>query len=46
MYKIYLSLLVASFTYAQSVNFDELLSLTLQNNKDFYNLVKSQVKVR
>jgi outer membrane protein len=34
MHKIYLSLLLTSLTYAQSVNFEEVLSLSLQNNKD------------
>lgn len=37
MHKICLSLLVASFAYAQSVNFNEVLNLTLQNNKDLKN---------
>ena len=37
MYKIYLSLLLASLTYAQSVNFDKILDLTLANNKDLKN---------
>ena len=34
MNKIYLSLLLASFSYAQSVNFDKILELTIKNNKD------------
>ena len=34
MHKIYLSLLLTSLTYAQSVSFEEVLSLSLQNNKD------------
>ncbi len=34
MHKIYLSLLIVSFTYAQSVNFDEVLEQTLKNSKD------------
>ncbi len=34
MHKIYLSLLLASLTYAQSVNFDEVLEQTLKNSKD------------
>ena len=34
MYKIYLSLILASFSYAQSVNFDKILDLTIKNNKD------------
>ncbi|MBP7770189.1 MAG: TolC family protein [Aliarcobacter sp.] len=34
MRKIYLSLLLASFSYAQSVNFDKILDLTIKNNKD------------
>ena len=34
MHKIYLSLLITSLTYAQSISFEEVLSLTLQNNKD------------
>lgn len=37
MHKICLSLLVASFAYAQSVNFNEVLNLTLKNNKDLKN---------
>lgn len=37
MHKIYLSLLLASVTYAQSVNFDRILDLTLKNNKDLKN---------
>mgnify|MGYP000712210329 CR=1 FL=1 len=37
MHKIYLSLLLASLTYAQSVNFDKILDLTLENNKDLKN---------
>lgn len=34
MRKIYLSLILASFTYAQSVNFDKILDLTIKNSKD------------
>jgi outer membrane protein len=34
MYKIYLSLILASFSYAQSVNFDKILDLTIKNSKD------------
>ena len=34
MNKIYLSLLLASFSYAQSVNFDKILDLTIKNSKD------------
>lgn len=34
MHKICLSLLLTSLTYAQSVSFEEVLSLSLQNNKD------------
>ena len=34
MNKIYLSLLLTSFSYAQSVNFDKILDLTIKNNKD------------
>ncbi len=37
MHKIYLSLLLASVTYAQSVSFNEVLDLTLKNNKDLKN---------
>lgn len=37
MHKIYLSLLLVSATYAQSVNFDRILNLTLENNKDLKN---------
>ncbi len=37
MHKIYLSLLLVSTTYAQSVNFDRILNLTLENNKDLKN---------
>lgn len=34
MHKIYLSLILATMTYAQSVNFDEVLKQTLKNSKD------------
>ena len=34
MNKIYLSLLLTSFSYAQSVNFDKILDLTIKNSKD------------
>lgn len=34
MHKIYLSLILATMTYAQSVNFDEVLEQTLKNSKD------------
>ena len=34
MHKIYLSLILASFSYAQSVNFDKILDLTIKNSKD------------
>ena len=34
MHKIYLSLLLTSFTYAQTINFNEAISLTFKNNKD------------
>ena len=34
MHKIYLSLLITSLSYAQSISFQEVLNLTLQNNKD------------
>ena len=34
MHKIYLSLLLASFAYAQSVNFDKVLNLSIKNSKD------------
>ena len=34
MHIIYLSLMLASFSYAQSVNFDKILDLTIKNNKD------------
>jgi outer membrane protein TolC len=34
MYKIYLSLILACFSYAQSVNFDKILELTIKNSKD------------
>lgn len=37
MHKIYLSFLLVSATYAQSVNFDRILNLTLENNKDLKN---------
>ena len=43
MHKIYLSLLLASFTYAQTVNFEDVLDLTLQNNKD---LKKQQLEIK
>jgi outer membrane protein len=44
MHKLYLSLLLASFTYAQTVNFEEVLNLTLQNNKDLKNQ-KSNIEI-
>ncbi|MDZ7818307.1 MAG: TolC family protein [Aliarcobacter sp.] len=34
MHKIYLSLVLTCFSYAQSVNFDKILDLTIKNNKD------------
>ncbi|KAB7887598.1 TolC family protein [Poseidonibacter ostreae] len=34
MHKIYLSLLLISFTYAQTVNFEQALNFTFKNNKD------------
>ena len=34
MHKIYLSLLIVSFTYAQSINFEEVLEMTIKNSKD------------
>ena len=34
MHKIYLSLLLTSLTFAQSVSFEEVLNLSQQNNKD------------
>ncbi len=34
MHKIYLSLLIVSLTYAQSINFDEVLEMTIKNSKD------------
>lgn len=34
MHKIYLSLLLTSFTYAQTVNFEQALNFTFKNNKD------------
>jgi outer membrane protein TolC len=34
MHKIYLSLLLISFTYAQSVSFDKILETTIKNSKD------------
>ncbi|MBU3013613.1 TolC family protein [Poseidonibacter lekithochrous] len=34
MHKIYLSLLLTSFTYAQTINFNDALTLTFKNNKD------------
>ena len=37
MHKIYLSLLITSLTYAQSVNFNKTLESTLQNSKDLQN---------
>ncbi len=37
MYKIYLSLLLATLTYAQTISFDEALNMTLKNNKDLKN---------
>ncbi|GGD38012.1 hypothetical protein GCM10012288_10120 [Malaciobacter pacificus] len=37
MHKIYLSLLLASLTYSQTISFDEALDMTLKNNKDLKN---------
>lgn len=37
MHKIYLSLILTSFTYAQTINFNEALNLTFENNKDLKN---------
>jgi len=37
MHKIYLSLLLTSFTYAQTINFNDALNLTFKNNKDLKN---------
>ena len=37
MHKIYLSLLLTSLVYAQSVDFDRVLQLTIQNSKDLQN---------
>ena len=37
MHKIYLSLLITSLTYAQTVNFNKTLESTLQNSKDLQN---------
>ena len=37
MSKIYLSLLIATFSYCQSVNFEDVIKLTLNNNKDLKN---------
>lgn len=37
MHKIYLSLLLTSLLYAQSVDFDRVLQLTIQNSKDLQN---------
>lgn len=37
MHKIYLSLLLTSFTYAQTINFNDALALTFKNNKDLKN---------
>ena len=34
MHKIYLSLLLVSFAYAQSVSFDKILETTIKNSKD------------
>lgn len=34
MYKLYLLLILTSFTYAKTINFNEALTLTLKNNKD------------
>lgn len=42
MYKISLSLLLASITYAQTVTFDEALNLTIKHNKD---LKKQQLNI-
>ena len=43
MYKIYLPLIIASLTYAQSISFDEALNQTLKNNKD---LQKEQLNIK
>jgi outer membrane protein TolC len=37
MHKVYLSLLLTSLVYAQSVDFDRVLQLTIQNSKDLQN---------
>ena len=37
MHKIYLSLLLTSFAYAQTINFNQALNYTLKNNKDLKN---------
>ena len=34
MHKIYLSLLLVSFSYAQSISFDKILEITIKNSKD------------
>ena len=34
MHKIYLSLILVSFAYAQSVSFDKILETTIKNSKD------------
>ncbi len=50
MYKIYLSLLLISSAYSQSIGFDEVLDLTLKNSKDLknqelnINLTKQDIK--
>lgn len=50
MHKIYLSLILASFSYAQSVNFDKILDLTIKNNKDlkqqYLNIDSSKLDIK
>jgi outer membrane protein len=42
MYKIYLSLVLATLAFSQSVNFDKVLDLTIKNSKD---LKKQQLNI-
>ena len=44
MHKIYLSLLLAStFSYSQTVNFDDVLQQTIKNSKKIYNNKKLNI---
>lgn len=43
MYKLYLSMIIGSFSFAQTIDFDTALDLTLSNNKD---LKKQELNVK